>query len=111
MFRLLLKPNTLEEKAFELSHSPFSIGRAEGNDVGHLDRSLSRQHARLELTEDGQIILVDLDSKNGTFINGERITRRALRPGGTFRCGDVLFSVQRHEVRAILMKDLETPPP
>lgn len=54
-----------------------TMGRSSLNDVVISDKSLSRQHIRL--VKDGDEILVeDLGSRNGTFVNGERLT--ALRP-------------------------------
>lgn len=49
-------------------------------------RLLSREHARFARTRDGWV-LVDEGSKNGTFVNGERITKQALRDGDTISCG------------------------
>lgn len=55
------------------------------------DASISRRHA--ELTPDeGTWLLADLESSNGTFLNGRRITDRVpLRPGDQFRCGATVF--------------------
>lgn len=55
------------------------------------DRSVSRRHA--ELTPDGRDWYVrDIDSANGTWVNGERITTRVkLAPGDQIRCGSTLF--------------------
>jgi pSer/pThr/pTyr-binding forkhead associated (FHA) protein len=50
------------------------------------DAQVSRQHARLEYT-DGQWVLSDAGSRNGTFVNGARVTRQALRPGDVIRIG------------------------
>jgi sulfite reductase alpha subunit-like flavoprotein len=58
---------------------PITIGRvAQFNTIVVADAAVSRQHARLE--HDGEnLVLVDLNSANGTFVNRERIQRRALR--------------------------------
>lgn len=48
------------------------LGRDEPPSFGFVERSLSRRHARIERLESG-ICLVDLFSKNGTFLNGERV--------------------------------------
>ena len=49
------------------------IGRAEDNDIVLADLSVSRHHAELRNTGDGGYAIVDLDSSNGTFLNGARV--------------------------------------
>jgi FHA domain-containing protein len=80
---------TLEEE-----RSPITIGRRPDNDVAlPWDREVSRNHARLLRAERGWAI-VDDQSRNGSFLNGERVTgQRPLSDGDVFRVGDtvVLF--------------------
>ncbi len=49
------------------------IGRTDANDLTLSDVSISRQHARLKMVDDGAYILTDLGSSNGTWINGKRM--------------------------------------
>src|SRR5437667_7619621 len=66
-----------------------NIGRADYNDLVLPDESVSTTHAKLQRRE-GVWVLVDLDSTNGTFIDGDRIKGEApLTPGATVRFGDV----------------------
>ena len=66
-----------------------NIGRAEYNDLVLPDESVSTTHAKLQRRE-GVWVLVDLESTNGTFVDGERVVREApLAPGATVRFGDV----------------------
>jgi pSer/pThr/pTyr-binding forkhead associated (FHA) protein len=66
-----------------------NVGRAEYNDVVLEDESVSAQHAKLQRRE-GIWVLVDLESTNGTFVDGERVdTEIALAPGSIVRFGDV----------------------
>jgi transcriptional regulator with PAS, ATPase and Fis domain len=68
------------------------IGRTEGPDVDLVvpDRLLSRKHA--SVSRRGPVFeLVDHDSKNGSFVDGERSSRRALRDGSVVRLGSTLF--------------------
>ena len=66
-----------------------NIGRADYNDLVVPDPSVSTSHAKLQRRE-GVWVLVDLDSTNGTFVDGERVKGEApLAPGATVRLGDV----------------------
>ena len=65
-----------------------TIGRAQENDVVISDARVSRYHARISL-DDGICMLSDLDSGNGTFLNGERVDgSSALYPGDLVRIAD-----------------------
>ncbi len=66
-----------------------NIGRAEYNDMIIKDPSVSSQHAKLQFRE-GLWILSDLDSTNGTLVDGEPLKgETVLSPGCTVRFGDV----------------------
>lgn len=58
------------------------------------DREISRRHASLRREADGSLVVVDEDSANGTFVNGERIEGpRGLAPGDELRMGRTTFEV------------------
>jgi pSer/pThr/pTyr-binding forkhead associated (FHA) protein len=59
------------------------------------DDFASARHARVEAQRDG-LWLIDLDSTNGTFVNGERVDgRRRLRDGDVVKVGDTELRVER----------------
>jgi pSer/pThr/pTyr-binding forkhead associated (FHA) protein len=58
---------------YELENSRTKIGRAPTNDVVLDSQSVSKNHAIIEFNRDGMAVLRDLQSRNGTFINSERI--------------------------------------
>lgn len=68
------------------------IGRKPDCDIVLDDRSVSRNHARFEQTQDAYSI-TDLGSSNGTFVNGQRIQKAILKPGDQIRMGDRVFQV------------------
>src|SRR5436309_2336650 len=71
-----------------------NIGRADYNDLVFPDPSVSTAHAKLQL-RGGVWLLVDLDSTNGTFVDGERVKDEApLAPGATVRLGDVQLAFE-----------------
>ncbi len=62
------------------------LGRREGCEVRIEDPTVSRVHASLRRERD-EWVLVDLDSRNGTFVDGRRIGRASVRPGDDLRLG------------------------
>ena len=86
-------------RTFRLSQEGSIIGR-EGCTVGLSDRTASRQHAQLA-RYDGQWVLEDLGSANGTFLNGTKITRPTpLKSGDQVRCGQTLLVLTGDEIDA-----------
>ena len=73
----------------EIDSTPVTIGRASDNDLAiDADEFASVHHARIEPRRDG-VWLRDLDSTNGTFVNGIKLTQaRKLAPGDVIRVGE-----------------------
>jgi len=69
---------------------PVTVGREEGNAIRLNDERVSRFHAKVQ-TEDGDIILTDLESTNGTRVNGSAVQIRRLRPGDQVSIGRTLL--------------------
>jgi hypothetical protein len=69
---------------------PISIGREEGNTLRLNDERVSRWHAKIQ-SEDGDVILTDLDSTNGTRVNGSTIQIRRLRAGDQVSIGRTML--------------------
>jgi len=78
------------------------IGREAGTE-GSLgdDHEVSRRHARVIRGEDGRLAIEDLGSRNGTFVNGERVHgRRALNAGDSVRIGSTTMQLHGREPAA-----------
>ena len=108
MARLVLDPGQSTEQIFELKIGPTTLGRAKENDIVILDGSLSRMHARIDVNEE-RIVLSDLQSSNGTYVNGERITECILKHGDAVKCGDAEFQFREdlhilHEISSGVRK-------
>ncbi|MGB9792635.1 MAG: FhaA domain-containing protein [Thermacetogeniaceae bacterium] len=73
---------------------PFTIGRQSTNHVVLTDINTSREHALLEYCGD-ELYLVDLNSKNGTFVNGSVIERKRVEPGDKIQIGENLLEIER----------------
>jgi pSer/pThr/pTyr-binding forkhead associated (FHA) protein len=89
--RLVVKESPVLEQGlhFELDSGELTIGRAGENDVSlEGDEFASARHVRVEPRRDG-VWLHDLDSTNGTYVNGTRIDGpRRLAPGDVVRVGE-----------------------
>ena len=72
------------------------LGREQGRKVRVVDDdAVSRKHAKIRwLPEQGVAIIEDLESKNGTFVNGEIVVRKYLEAQDVVRIGDQLFVVE-----------------
>ncbi|GAB4449660.1 MAG: hypothetical protein OHK0015_54900 [Chloroflexi bacterium OHK40] len=77
----------------ELGDETVTIGRDPGNQVILTSKRVGRRHAELRC-EGAQYLLLDLNSRNGTFVNGERVTEpRLLRVGDQIAIADELFTL------------------
>jgi len=74
----------------------FVIGREEDCDFAIDDDELSRRHAAISFRDDGRAELRDLESRNGTYVNGRRITAPVLLDGGEeIRIGKTVLTASR----------------
>jgi CRP/FNR family cyclic AMP-dependent transcriptional regulator len=69
--------NGSEQRVISLDHVPFTIGRKPDKDLVIVDARVSRDHAVIQF-EGGDYVLVDTGSKQGSYVNGERVERRKL---------------------------------
>ena len=80
----MLKAYALGEKEEVL------IGRDDGCDIQISSRAISREHCVIERSESG-LVLKDLDSSSGTFVEGEKIDSMALSSGMEARVGPAIL--------------------
>lgn len=93
--------------------TPITIGREEGNMLRLNDERISRFHAKVQF-DNGEIILTDLESTNGTRVNGNVISIRRLRPGDRVGLGRSLLlfgNEQEIRDRAEALSSLSTAAP
>ena len=81
----------LKGSTFAISGESFSIGRKSTNTLSLPDLSVSRNHCAILPAAGEQFRLADLDSQNGTFINGVPVKERVLRHGDQVLVGASLF--------------------
>jgi len=91
MLALMLRLNgkNLERYSFKIGRK-VTIGRRSSNDIVIENLSVSGQHAKIELKAQGYYI-TDLDSTNGTFVNGKRVTHLWLN-------NDDVISIGKYEL-------------
>jgi DNA-binding NtrC family response regulator len=85
ILRVLSGPD--EKKKFDLGQKLTRLGKKEGNDIILMDNTISRQHIEIEMTSDS-FLLRDLDSTNGTYINGIKVKEAYLTPGDIIKIGN-----------------------
>lgn len=89
MPKLLVTLPDSDEVAHDLLDPVVTLGRLDENALHIDDPSVSSRHAQLTVQESGNYLLRDLNSTNGTRVNGERITEVTLRPGDRVRFGKI----------------------
>jgi predicted component of type VI protein secretion system len=101
MARIILKFKELVLKDFSLQDGGKTIGRAPGNDIVLENLLVSGHHARIDQTG-GDYILTDLKSKNGTYVNGARISSAKLTQGDRIVIGKhtLVFELDAAQVSA-----------
>src|SRR5437588_5331841 len=77
-------------RVFRELPTPVTIGREEGNLLRLNDERVSRFHAKVQF-DNGEMILTDLESTNGTRVNGTVVQIRRLRPGDRVSVGRSLL--------------------
>ena len=91
--RLNAVSGALAGQSFALGPEPLTIGRDRTNALQLRDLAVSRQHCVIEAGE-GQLVLRDLGSSQGTFVNGVHVMERLLEHGDLVTIGGSMFIVQ-----------------
>ncbi|HPF39158.1 MAG TPA: FHA domain-containing protein [Phycisphaerae bacterium] len=82
-----------DRKTFDLTKPTTVIGRKTDADLRVPLADISRSHCELTL-QNGHVQVRDLDSSNGTFVNGEQVTEKLVEAGDLIRLGPITFTVQ-----------------
>ena len=92
--RLVSEKGSRRSHVFRMRAPVLVIGRKQGSGVRVPSAAVSRQHCRLEQA-DGFVTVEDLDSVNGTLLNGLPVSgRQTVRPGDRLKVGPVTFVVE-----------------
>ena len=91
-------------RTFDDVPTPLTVGREEGNPVQLNDERISRFHLKIQ-EDDGKLVLTDLESTNGTKVNGESVHLCLIRPGDVIAMGRTVMVVgSREEIARRLAK-------
>lgn len=82
-------------ESLPVDKSVLLIGRAEFCDVCPKDRGVSRNHAEL-IYRDGVLKVFDLESTNGTFVNGKRVKECELHAGDMLEISGTIYFIDSH---------------
>ena len=90
---------SLRDRSLPLGEA-LRVGRvsADNIDLTIRDRLISARHATVERGDDGRYHLIDHNSRNGTFVDGERVTEARLRDGQLLRMGITIFELAEKAV-------------
>ena len=76
-------------------HLPATVGRSPDADVSIGDDSISRRHCQFFLNASGALSVHDFNSMNGTYVDDQRIKKRAvLKPGDVVRVGSISLKLE-----------------
>jgi predicted component of type VI protein secretion system len=100
--KLVISKGAAKKQTIRLRTDETVIGRQKGCDLRIPSATVSRRHCLLRFQQD-YLTIEDLDSSNGTFLNGERITRKeVVRPGDRLEVGPLVFVVQYQLTQAAI---------
>lgn len=93
MAKLVIQNQGMTGRACELQTDRTTIGRVEDNTFQIADPSVSSHHCEVHL-RGSDIFIRDLNSTNGTFINGNKVEESILKPGQILRLGQVELKLE-----------------
>lgn len=92
--RLIGRNLSFADQVFEVNRVTVVVGRGRDAGITLPDPSVSRVHARLLWQPDGHVLVEDMGSANGTFVNNQRVRIWQLAEGDLLRFGNVEFLVE-----------------
>jgi pSer/pThr/pTyr-binding forkhead associated (FHA) protein len=93
MAKLVIQNQGMTGRTHELTVDRTTVGRVDDNTFQIADPSVSSHHCEV-LLHGSDILIRDLNSTNGSYINGEKISEVVLKPGQTLRLGQVELKLE-----------------
>ena len=114
MYAVVITDEGGTRRKLDFSKPELTLGRVQGNDIVLSKRNVSKQHARLTLKGE-QAVVVDLNSTNGTWVNGRKITSpQPLKQGDKIYIADFIITLEPSNdgsQRANSVPGVSEPPP
>src|SRR5947208_6370084 len=89
----------------KLGETAITLGRGPGVDVVLNDDRASKVHCSARVTAGDAVEIVDQGSRNGTFVDGERIGRATLHPNSQVRIGHTILRVELKEAEQVRLEE------
>jgi len=93
MAKLVILTQGMTGRAHELNVDRTTVGRVEDNTFQIADPSVSSHHCEV-LLRGGEVVIRDLNSTNGSYINDAQITESVLKPGQKLRLGQIELKLE-----------------
>ena len=106
MLKLVVLSAGMTGRAQELTAEKTTIGRVEDNTFHIVEPSVSSHHCEV-LLRGSDVVVRDLNSTNGTFISGEKVTEAVLKPGKILRLGQVEMRLEADAAGAPVKKQFD----
>ena len=106
MLKLVVLSPGMTGRTQELKADKTTIGRVEDNTFPIAEPSVSSHHCEVVL-QGREVVVRDLNSTNGTFIGGEKVTEKVLKPGQILRLGQVEMRLEADAVGAPAKKEFD----
>jgi len=106
MAKLVLLSAGMTGRTHDLKAEKTTVGRVEDNSFQIAEPSVSSHHAEL-LLRGNDVIVRDLNSTNGTFINGDKVTESSIKPGQILRLGQIEMRLETDTPAASSKKPLD----
>ncbi|MBI4834358.1 MAG: FHA domain-containing protein [Planctomycetes bacterium] len=103
MAQIILRQDNRDE-VIELTKPILSVGRTKDNDIVIRGDAISRRHCEIRQTDDGYNV-IDLGSRNGTHVNGARVTEQKLAMGDRITIGDAVIIFEKELPRQDMAVD------
>src|SRR5882757_2300371 len=110
-FSIILTEKGGETQRLDFDSEEITIGRVDENDICLPKGNISKKHTKI-VVKDGKIIVLDLKSTNGTYVNGKKLAGpQVITPTDKVYIGDFILNVEPPEaIEDLAAEDAEPPP-